>query len=166
MKMKEILKEQVEKHIPSLIIGALAFLSMAIINRLILPILPQLNKIIDTESALLLLTLSIVINLAFLILIIVTLVNENRHQMPEPTLHYGIYFDYTFQPLCPSCKTPLQVESISLQDQIMCHKNPKLKCPNGHYNQAPTDDLGTELNIAKLRTTLIKVRYNIEDDKQ
>lgn len=107
-----------------------------------------------------------ILNLLTVAYCIYLIFKEKEHKMPEPTLSYGIYFDYTFQPLCPSCKTPLQIESVPIEQQIMKLKKPKLICPNGHYKQVPTDDLGIELHIANLRSTLIMEHFNIKDEKQ
>lgn len=162
--MKQILKEQAHKYLPQMLAGAIGFLTWKILNFLIFPMLPELYKIIDIKSVLLLLILSVLLNFAFLILIIVSIFKENKNQIPEPRLYYGIYFDWLFNPLCPSCKSPLQVESLTIEKQYFLNK-PKLICPNGHYNQIPTDDIGTELHIASMRATLIKDRFGIKDNE-
>lgn len=153
--MRAYLKEQAGKYIPAGILGALGFLILKTSDYLIKPMLPQAYNIIDTKSALMLALLSLVMNFAFLALIIRNLVREKEYKLPEPRLYNGIYFDWLINPLCPVCKAGLQVESLPNQKQII--QKPKLICPNNskHYNQIPINDIGEEVHIATIRHNLI-----------
>ena len=113
----------------------------------------QIPNLLIIKALLLSLLVNILV-IAYCIYLIVKIKNQ-QNQLPEPRLFNGIYFDYLINPLCPVCKSGLQVESLPRSKQII--QKPKLICPNDskHYNQIPTNDLGEELHISTIRHNLI-----------
>lgn len=86
------------------------------------------------------------------------LTKSKTNKIPEPTIHYGIYWDYLFKPLCPSCKAPLRVEDIGsfpLMPLFGEEVVPKLICPNGHFNNHLVNNLGYILHPSKARSELM-----------
>jgi len=158
--MKPYLIEQVKRYLPAGIIGALGYLSLKLLDLIIYPMLPGLYKRLDTKSALLLVLLSSVIILALLLLLIKFWVESKEYKLPEPTIHYGVYWDYMYQPLCPSCKAPLHQEELTRLQLIS--GPPKLICPNGHFNEyliAGGEKLypdGVRYDFLKINKMLIK----------
>lgn len=132
--MKTYLIEQAKKYLLAGILGALGYLTLKFMDLIIYPMLPELYKKLDTKSALLLVLLLIVIVLALLLLLIKLWLDSKEHHEFEPTINYGIYWDYMYQPLCPSCKAPLHQETLT-EMQTFQRIPPKLICPNGHFNK-------------------------------
>lgn len=112
-------------------LGITAYLLSKIYGDLVVLVLPEIMNKVPSILLLRLLLLSLLLNLALFFTIYI---KRNRYHEFEPTINYGIYWDYMYHPLCPSCKAPLHQEELTIV-QIMQQIPPKLICPNGHFNK-------------------------------
>ena len=91
-------------------LGITGYLLSRIYADLVVLILPEIMKKVSLILLLRLLLLSLLLNVALFFTIYV---KRNKYREFEPTINYGIYWDYMYHPLCPSCKSPLHQEELT-----------------------------------------------------
>ena len=132
-------------------LGITAYLLSKIYGDLVVLVLPEIMNKVPSILLLRLLLLSLLLNLALFFTIYI---KRNRYHEFEPTINYGIYWDYMYHPLCPTCKAPLHQEELTRLQLI--YGPPKLICPNGHFNKHLVAG-GEKLYPDKIRYDFLKI---------
>lgn len=101
MKFFEKLKDSIIDRTAEGFAASLTVLAAWLAYQIAPAILPAIEKTISTRVLLAILSLSLLLNIAFLLVIWLTSRSENL------VLKYGIYWDSQKNPHCPSCKKPL-----------------------------------------------------------
>lgn len=155
----DYIKKTLEPYLWAGITGAIGYLGMKILDLIIYPLLPQIYKTLEPKSALLLALLAFSLFLATFVFLLRAISKEKEYKVPEPTTDYGIYWDYMHQPLCPSCKAPLNQE----ESPIKTNHNfiPKLICPNGHFDKHLISN-NIRLHPDKIRYEYFKINNMIK----
>lgn len=148
------LKEKIIEYWITIPLAITGYLLTKTYDDIVVLVLPEIIHKVPSILLLKLLLLSVLLNLA---LFFAFYIIKNKYDFSETTIINGIYWDHMFNPLCPSCKTPLHQESLN-KDPLFI---PKLICPNGHFNKHLMDG-GVAIHPDTFRYELLKVNKIIK----